>query len=522
MRLAAVLGGWAWTTVNPDLASAGKLRAALGMLLLAFVIYSLALIAGILYRPAAALKWYRASSALDLFFVSALVYLTGGLDSDFYLAFYVLIGLHTFYYSSMKTGLVTAASSGALYVAAAALVSWPEALTSWYVLALRVIFFFLVALPSGVAADELARHAGRLREYSERVVELNQRLDERLAQTNLLYQATERLLEGRAQDDPLEALVAIGTKALEAEAGALYRSDVGDLSGYGKLLLRAASGEYAVDWPEAIGAESDHIVAKAYRADSGPILERSPLQTDVVASPVMGGTADSRGGGRKRGVIVYRRRDQVFSDEDVRVVEALTGLAASLIVKSPKYSDDEIPTAGSRGFLDSGTGLYNREYFLSRVAGEMSRAAARRRTLALAVLSLGGGREAALIQALRINVRGPDVVSGIGPGEFGVLLPETDEAAAVELLEQALQAYAILLTMPAAAEGEPAPPERKRSEVRLGFTFYPPPAGSVARAASGNAAELVAEARANQRAAKLALPVRSVGPGGRKQTPTAL
>lgn len=503
MRLAAVLGGWAWVTVDPAFASETWPRTALGVLLLAFVTYSLALIAGILYRPGAALKCYRASSALDLFFVSALVYLTGGMKSDFYLAYYVLIGLHTFYYSSMTTGLATAASSGALYTAVAALAAFPDAVRDWYVIALRVIFFFLVAVPSGVAAEELARRAGRLREYSERVVELNQRLDERLAQANLLYQAMERLLEAKASEDPLEMIVLLGTRLLEAEAGALYQAD--GSSGSVNLYLRATAGERGGEWPESLGAGSDHIVAKAFRADDGPMLERSPLLTDVVACPVAAEESPSY----KRGVIVYRRREGPFSDADVERVEALADLAAAFCGKAVKLAGGA-PTKSPHSFLDSRTGLYNRDYFLSRLAAEMNRAATRRRTVAVAIISTAEGRDGALVQALRINARGPDIVARLAPGEFGVLLPETDEAAARENMAEVLRAYSILLTMPAGGVPEVfgATGEEREETVRLGFSFYPPFEKAESENPISSPADLVAQARSNQQAVRLVPPFR--------------
>ena len=101
---------------------------------------------------------------LDLLFIHMLVRLTGGVASSFYLAYYLLIALHAFYFG-LATGGVVALGASLLYLLADA---WPPPI-HLSDLALRVGFFFLVGLGMGGLAE---------RERRERrlVEQLNQEL----------------------------------------------------------------------------------------------------------------------------------------------------------------------------------------------------------------------------------------------------------------------------------------------------------------------------------------------------------
>ncbi len=97
---------------------------------------------------------------VDLWFLFLLVRLTGGVQSNFYLAFYLLVALHSFYYG-IWLGLGVACVATVLYLAGDPF--WYDRL-AWTDLALRIGFLFLVAVSLGVLSERERRMQKRVRQ----------------------------------------------------------------------------------------------------------------------------------------------------------------------------------------------------------------------------------------------------------------------------------------------------------------------------------------------------------------------
>ncbi len=164
LRLLVIAGSLFWVLLAP---LPPGLRWHLGLLLLAFTAYSVGLHALVLARGftiAALDLWVF---GLDLAFATALVHLTGGLASDFYLALYLLTALQAFYYG-LRRGIAASALSFLLYVAVARPGLAPEA---WSALVLRGAFLWLLGVTLGLLSE---RERSRRRE----MVQLNRDLTE--------------------------------------------------------------------------------------------------------------------------------------------------------------------------------------------------------------------------------------------------------------------------------------------------------------------------------------------------------
>jgi signal transduction histidine kinase len=114
-----------------------------------FAIYKLGVFALVTVNPSATRGIFVAALAIDLLLVFALLYLTGGGDSLFYLLFFPLVAVNAYYFGPWVGGGV-ALIAGGLYALAAALVppwvGWPPV----------VILSVLVGLPAvalGLVAD---------------------------------------------------------------------------------------------------------------------------------------------------------------------------------------------------------------------------------------------------------------------------------------------------------------------------------------------------------------------------------
>jgi signal transduction histidine kinase len=180
LRGAALLGGAAWGLVHPlDHSFDSEAHRQVVWLFVAFAAYSALLYLVNALRPGRLLLLYRIAMLLDLAFIFILVRLTGGMTSNFYLAFFLLIALHAFYFG-LATGMAVATFASLIYPFADV---WPPpiALSD---LALRVGFFFLVGFCMGGLAE-------RERRERRRVEQLNRELQERQAH---LREAQEQLI----------------------------------------------------------------------------------------------------------------------------------------------------------------------------------------------------------------------------------------------------------------------------------------------------------------------------------------
>jgi PAS domain S-box-containing protein len=171
LRVLVIAGSLLWVLLAPLPLT---LRQHLGLLLLAFTAYSAGLYALVLARGftiAALNLWVF---VLDLAFATALVHLTGGLESDFYLAFYLLTALQAFYYG-LRRGIVASSLSFLLYVA----VARPGlAMDTWSALALRGAFLWLLGVTLGLLSERERRRRREMIQLNRDLTEQRERIKE--------------------------------------------------------------------------------------------------------------------------------------------------------------------------------------------------------------------------------------------------------------------------------------------------------------------------------------------------------
>jgi signal transduction histidine kinase len=146
-----------------------------------FAAYKAGVFALVTVNPRATRQIFTGALCVDLLLVFALLYLTGGGDSLFYLLFFPLVGVNAYYFGPWM-GLVMALLAGLLYAAAAALVP------PWVGWTPPIILMGLVGLP----AYALGHVADRERRARNEVERLNAELTGTLTR---LRAAQEELVE---------------------------------------------------------------------------------------------------------------------------------------------------------------------------------------------------------------------------------------------------------------------------------------------------------------------------------------
>ncbi len=182
LRLLVILGGVSWVFVAP-LQTATRVRLIYNFLF--FCAYTLILYVFIFRYPARLRTLYLVALLLDLAFLFWLIRLTGGFRSDFYLAFFLLIALHSFYFG-LRIGMEVMLLSSVVYVAAGNLDFSRITLVE---LGLRLVFFLLVAVSMGLLSLKEQRDR-------ERIQRLNVELDRRKQELEQEKQKLEHIILG--------------------------------------------------------------------------------------------------------------------------------------------------------------------------------------------------------------------------------------------------------------------------------------------------------------------------------------
>lgn len=146
-----------------------------------FAAYKLGIFALVTVNPRATRMIFSAALCVDLLLVFALLYLTGGVNSLFYLLFFPLVAVNAYYFGPWM-GLLVAIVAGLLYAAASALAPpW----AGWKAVS---IVMLLVGLP----AYALGHVADRERRARDEVERLNDQLTGTLTR---LQAAQDKLVE---------------------------------------------------------------------------------------------------------------------------------------------------------------------------------------------------------------------------------------------------------------------------------------------------------------------------------------
>jgi signal transduction histidine kinase len=194
LRGVVFLGGIGWLLFVPLQPQQWLI---LGALLAGFFLYSGGLYALTFLRPARIRTYYLCVFIVDLLIITALNDYVGEVRGSFYLAYYLLVALHAYYFG-LRMGLTVAGLASVLYVMS----DYPEFQTIvWHEYTLRIAFLFLVATFLGLLAE---KDKGD-KQYMER---LNRELSEKTRKLELAYI---QLAEAQRQIVQTEKLSSLGT-----------------------------------------------------------------------------------------------------------------------------------------------------------------------------------------------------------------------------------------------------------------------------------------------------------------------
>ncbi|HHN65644.1 MAG TPA: sensor histidine kinase [Nitrospirae bacterium] len=230
LRIIALIGGYGWL-IFADIPSSVAER--FSYILVYFIIYCLFLYALLFWLFKKKQVIYVFSLFLDLSFLYLLITNTGGFNSSYFVGFYLLTVLHSFYFG-YKFGIFVATLSTIVY-ALAGRASFES--IHWTELSLRISFLYLLAIPVGILSD-------RLRYDKERIETLNRELLRSMEEAKKLQN---KLIQS-------EKLSALGK--MTADVAHEIRNPLSAIGGFAKRLKkRLSSGTKEMDYAEIIVEE---------------------------------------------------------------------------------------------------------------------------------------------------------------------------------------------------------------------------------------------------------------------------
>lgn len=165
LRLVTIVVGMAWYQWVPYDPSTQFI---FGLLLSGFVVYTVILYVSIFSWPGRIRAFYLLAMAVDLLFIFSLVKYVDKLQGSFFIAFYLLVGLHSFYFGPL-VGLFAATAAASLNAYLYLDLGRPLFSSEMF---LRISFLFLIAGSFGVLSL-------KERKDKEKMERLNQELAHR-------------------------------------------------------------------------------------------------------------------------------------------------------------------------------------------------------------------------------------------------------------------------------------------------------------------------------------------------------
>lgn len=221
LRVLFALGVFHWSLFGKEPVGALATR----VLVLLFLLYS----AVTLFHQrrseeqAEGVSW---SLYVDILFAGALIFITGGVNSEFHLLFYFIITLRA-PFSSWRVALVVPALCTAVYLVSI-LPTWGDAY--WFDLMIRIgLLWFLAPLLRVISlrslgekegAEKLARQLAathdEIRRYTAALERANARNEKRLAEITLLHQFVMEMRSAEKYGDVYQTVLRFTRKACEA------------------------------------------------------------------------------------------------------------------------------------------------------------------------------------------------------------------------------------------------------------------------------------------------------------------
>jgi diguanylate cyclase (GGDEF)-like protein len=414
---------------------------------------------------------YLGSICYDVFFLPIFIHYTGGLESSFYLFFYLTVSVAA-YILIFPVALAVTALLTVLYIA---IVFRQLEVTDLFGFSMRIGFMWVYFLAISYVSEYMRKSERRLMKLFNTLNQRTSELEKSQAQLELIYENTRVLASILEPDDVVREVMRI----------------MGSTLGYSNyaLILRNAGGEYfyrarCVDGRTSfalrpLSLDKNRLIPRVAEArepirinDVKPRDDYRSLNPKVRSVAIIPMTFH----GRSSGLLIAESTDTGFfrqrDEQLLSVVARSAGLAlenAHLLKQTEELS-----------VIDELTDSYNYRYFVQKFQEEKKRAARYHLPLSIIMIDIdwfkklndGYGHEAGntvlkrLAQVIKECIRDVDVFARYGGEEFVVILPQTPLQEA-RLIGERIRAQVEDTVIDTGAKG------KVRITVSIGVSSYP-------------------------------------------------
>lgn len=428
---------WLFFSVSPD-TSRLQLQLLLGLFAVQLGLFFVATTRRWLARR----HIYWITLLFDVFFVTLLIRFTGGVESEFFLLYFLSVGFGA-YYLGMNSGLLLSFIVTLNYL----LTNSDEIPNTFFGdLLLKLAFLWCFAAAVGYVA-EFFRHAeDRLLRTLNTLNERTSDLEKAHAELETVYETARSLGEHNDPDKIINELLTISLKMLGYQhlGVLLYNQSRNGLL----LVARMQLGHMQLMKPPLL---YDLGGISGYVARSGRPQRLYDITTDNRYQEGLKGakselTVPMNSRGRTIGVLNAESVDVgAFEEKDEKILSILAGSAAMALENARLHKQlEDLSTT------DELTGVHNYRYFAERLKEEQRRTRRYDQPLSLIMIDIDWfkscndtyGHQAGnlvlkgLAGVIRGIVRDTDVVSRYGGEEFIVILPQTTADDAHEIGER--------------------------------------------------------------------------------------
>ena len=367
---------------------------------------------------------------LDITAVAVLVYLTGGIESNFFVLFYALVP-YVGYQAGIHTGLAVAAVVTVLYGVPCFLLGGLHVLPEFI---FRMVMMWIFTGAMGVAHGIFEKFSQRLLNAMDKLNERTSELERTHSQLQTIYETSRSLAELMPVDSVVDRVLAIARQVLRYPVCEIYIWDPINK----KLWLKGRLNEEMTERLERpMPMEPNDVFKRVILfSETARVVDRHMGKTVIDGYPYRSQlVVPMVSEGKLVGVLSSESpHANAFTERDERVLSMLAASASMALVNADLHQQMEKLT-----IIDELTGVHNFRYFRSRLEDEQRRAARYGTPLSLIMVDIdwfktlndrfghqvGNIALRQLANVIVASVRDVDIVARYGGEEFIVILPQT-------------------------------------------------------------------------------------------------
>ena len=384
---------------------------------------------------------YLSAIVYDLLFIPVYISLTGGLDSSFFLLYYLTVSVGAYVLTLWSAGIIALLATGSYLVCV-----WPDiSVSSSIDISMRIGLLWALLLGITYVSDFLRRSETRLMKLFDTLNLRTSELEKSQAQLEMIYENTRILAALLDNDGVIREVMRIMGATLQYQTCAVILKDkwgnfyyrARSVDGKQNFHLKAIDNQ-AIELVRKVGVMGEPIRLRDIRERT----DYQALMPSAVAAMVVPMTSHNLTHGL---LIAESGQSDRYTERDVQMLTIVARSAALAIENSELHKRTEELTT-----IDELTETYNYRYFVQKLQEEKKRALRYDVPVSIIMVDIDWfkklndtyGHEIGnivlreLSRVVKKCIRDVDIFARYGGEEFVIILPQTPQIEASQIGER--------------------------------------------------------------------------------------